>query len=119
MGVAPVRETERNGRARSGRRVRPERDNQSREGAVSAPSRVWSGALTSGEQDASDTADGTMPAAAHAEPPKAASLLRRQRAKKRFERASRVASHESVQACGTVRRARCSERLADRGSLPK
>ena len=38
---------------------------------------------------------------------------------KRFERARRVASHESVQACGTVRRARCSERLADRGSLPK
>ena len=69
----------RSGRASSGRRVRPERDGQSREGAVSAPSRVWPGALTSGEQDASDTADGTMPAAPHAAPPKAASLLRRQR----------------------------------------
>jgi hypothetical protein len=79
---ARVRETERNGSASSGRRVRPQRDGQSREGAVSAPSRVWAGALTSGEQDASDTADGTMPAAAQAEPPKAARLLRRQRDRK-------------------------------------
>ena len=60
----------------------PQCDGQSREGAVSAPSRVWPGALTSGEQDASDTAADTRAAAAHAEPPKAASLLRRQRDRK-------------------------------------
>ena len=58
----------------------PKRDDQSRGGAVSAPSRVWPGALISGEQDASDTAaDTTAAAALQAEPPKAARLLRRQR----------------------------------------